>query len=131
MGSIVMISLRALELALKNQSLDEMMRRLFPWLWLAMLSNVVSGSFFVLARPYRYAENPIFIAKIFMIFTAFPIAYLLRYLVRPDNLLVTYIGARANQTSIRMVSFLSIILWLSITVSGRWIAYVEYLIYPT
>ena len=131
MGSIVMISLRALELALKNQSLDEMMRRLFPWLWLAMLSNVVSGSFFVLARPYRYAENPIFIAKIFMIFTAFPIAYLLRYLVRPDNLLVTYIGARANQISIRMVSFLSIILWLSITVSGRWIAYVEYLIYPT
>lgn len=131
MGSIVMISLRALGLALNNQSLEEMMRRLFPWLWIATLSNVVSGSFFILARPYRYVENPIFITKISMIFIAFPLACLLRYLIRPGNLLEGQIGVRGNQISIRMVSFLSIILWLSITVSGRWIAYVEYLIYPT
>jgi hypothetical protein len=131
MGSIVMISLRALGLALKTQPLDEMMQRLFPWLWLATLSNVVSGSFFVLARPYRYAENPIFLAKISMIFIAFPLACRLRYLIRTDNFVENQIGAQGNKISIRIVSFFSIILWLSITISGRWIAYVEYLIYPT
>jgi hypothetical protein len=121
MGSIV----------LRNQSLDEMVKRLFPWLWPAMASNIISGSFFVLARPYRYADNPVFITKILMIFLALPLAYFLQYLIRSNNLVGNRAGAQGNPISIRIISFLSIILWLSITISGRWIAYVEYLIYPT
>lgn len=131
MGSIVLISARGLGLGLRNQSLDEMVKRLFPWLWLAMASNIISGSFFVLARPYRYADNPVFITKILMIFLALPLAYFLQYLIRSNNLVGNRAGAQGNLISIRVISFLSIILWLSITISGRWIAYVEYLIYPT
>ena len=131
MGSIVLISARGMGLGLRSQALDEMVERLFPWLWLAMASNIFSGAFFVLARPYRYADNPIFIVKISMIFLAFPLAHVLRYLIRSES----YVGKQAIEkqkpTGIRVISFLSIILWLSITVSGRWIAYVEYLFYPT
>ena len=60
MGSIVMLDLRILGLAVPAQQLPEMARRLMPWLWCALASNLFSGSFFVFARPLRYFNNPVF-----------------------------------------------------------------------
>ena len=59
MGSVVMINLRMLGLALPSQQLFEMNTRLVPWLWWALLANAVSGGFFLFARPFRYLDNPL------------------------------------------------------------------------
>ncbi len=65
MGSIVMLDLRILGLAVPSQQLPEMANRLMPWLWWALASNLLSGSFFVFARPLRYFNNPILAGRRF------------------------------------------------------------------
>lgn len=60
MGSVVILDLRILGLAVPSQKISEMTRRLMPWLWWALASNFVSGGFFLFARPNRYFNNPVF-----------------------------------------------------------------------
>ena len=50
-GSIVMIDLKFLGVALPNQNVSEMIRRLLPWTWYALAVNAATGLIFVLARP--------------------------------------------------------------------------------
>ena len=48
-GSIVMINLRFLGIAVPSQNITEMLNRLMPWMWWALLVNVLSGLVFVLS----------------------------------------------------------------------------------
>ncbi|MCY4120182.1 MAG: hypothetical protein OXG72_04600, partial [Acidobacteria bacterium] len=58
-GSVMMVDLRFLGLALPNQNVSEMIRRLLPWTWYALAVNFVTGLIFILARPVRYFYNPV------------------------------------------------------------------------
>ena len=49
MGSIVLLDLRVLGLAVPSQKIGEMTTRVMPWLWWALASNFVSGAFFLFA----------------------------------------------------------------------------------
>ena len=60
MGSVVLIDLRTLGLALPSQPTDELVRRLMPWTWWALPVLALSGLLFVCARPARYLFNPVF-----------------------------------------------------------------------
>ena len=60
MGSVVLLDLRILGLAVPSQKISEMTSRLMPWLWWALASNLISGSFFLFGRPLRYFNNPVF-----------------------------------------------------------------------
>ena len=43
MGSIVMVDLKLLGVAVPSQNVSEMIRRLMPWTWWALLLNAVTG----------------------------------------------------------------------------------------
>lgn len=121
-ASIVFIHLRVLGLALPSQSLNEMMRRLLPWTWWALPVLLVSGLPFILARPQRYFLNPVFGIKVLSITLV---------------LAITYVFVRALKKAggddvklslgLKLLSAISISLWLLIILAGRWIAYVDYL----
>lgn len=64
MASTIMIDLRILGVAVPSQRVDEMVKRLMPWTWWALLSNFLTGLPFVLARPGKYFFNPVFAWKI-------------------------------------------------------------------
>src|SRR5690242_2061761 len=53
-ASIVMIDLRVLGLAVRSQDPAEMIRRLAPWMWTALVLLFLSGAVFVITRPARY-----------------------------------------------------------------------------
>jgi hypothetical protein len=63
MGSIVLLNLRILGLAIPSQSITEITGRVMPWFWIALASNFISGAFFVFGRPLRYFNNPVFLWK--------------------------------------------------------------------
>src|ERR671918_1144593 len=63
MGSIVLINLRVLGLALPSQSAGELTRRLMPWTWWALPFLAISGLIFIFARPVRYLRNPVVAVK--------------------------------------------------------------------
>jgi len=128
MGSVVMINLRMLGLALPSQSLPEMNRRLMPWLWWALVTNLVSGGFFLFARPYRYFDNPVFLWKLAFLVPAIIVSYLVYMLsIRSED---GWSRTAMRRASCKIVALLSLGLWVMTAMAGRWIAYAEYLYYP-
>ena len=128
MGTIVMLNLRVLGLAVRSQGLTEMTKRVMPWVCWALASNLVSGAFFLFARPYRYFNNPVFGWKV-------------SFLIPPVILTLVFYWMQKRQAgyweqdtkhlwSARAIALASLACWVMVAMAGRWIAYVEYLYYP-
>jgi len=127
MASSVMIDLRLLGLAVPSQDLGEMIRRLMPWTWGALLVNLVSGSLFVFARPARYFLNPVFGYKVAMLVPAIALAAVIhRVSLREEG---GWDRSPGRRLTAKLVAGVSLILWVGIVLAGRWIAYSEYLFY--
>ena len=127
MGSVVMIDLRLLGIAVPTQNVGEMVRRLMPWMWGALLLNACTGLLFVVARPERYFNNPVFQIKFALLVPAVILAFIVYRLDRQQA------GNWEEPTSRRLagkaIAALSLVLWVGVVLAGRWIAYAEYLFY--
>lgn len=128
MGSVVMLDLRILGLAVPSQKISEMTRRLMPWLWWALASNFVSGAFFLFARPNRYFNNPVFGWKVSFLIPAILLT-LLFYAMNQWQQDYWELNAQRLWTA-RGIALLSLGLWIMVAMAGRWIAYAEYIYYP-
>ncbi len=115
-GSAGMISLRVLGLAALRQPPAEMVRRLMPWLWIALAILLLTGAMLVMNRPPRYFETPLFSAKMLLLLAALGVTWALR-----GNLLA---GTAGDVRTARTLAMVSLALWLAIIFAGRWIAYV-------
>ncbi|MEX0737994.1 MAG: DUF6644 family protein [Pseudohongiella sp.] len=123
MASAVMMNLRLLNLAGRRQQVEEMLQRLFPWFFWALPVMLVSGLPFLLARPQRYLNNPVFAIKA---------GFLLLALCTMTAL---WLGFRRGTTQqqtllIKTLALVSLSAWLMTAMSGRWIAYSDYLFWP-
>ncbi len=116
MGSIVVICLKVLGLALPSQPTEELVRRLLPWTWWALPVLLVSGLVFVIARPRRYFSNPVFGIKVALITFAVLMTTLLHR-----------VAARWPKHGAKVLAGVSLMAWVSIVLAGRWIAYADYL----
>jgi hypothetical protein len=124
MGSIVIIDLKVLGLALPSQRTGELVRRVMPWLWCALPVLAVSGLVLVLARPARYAVNPVFGLKFTMLVPAVVLAAVLQLAGRRDP--DFWERSPGRRASARIIAGLSLLLWIGVVLAGRWIAYADY-----
>jgi cytochrome bd-type quinol oxidase subunit 2 len=117
MSSVVLLDLRILGLALPSQDVQELTRRVMPWVWWTLPVMLLSGSMFVFARPRRYFTNPIFGLKFALLVPAIALAAVLHFVSvrKPDS------------WSTKVVAGTSLLLWVGVVLAGRWIAYVDYL----
>lgn len=128
MGTIVMLDLRILGLAVRSQKISEMSARLLPWVWYALAANFVSGGFFLFARPNRYFNNPIFGWKLSFLLPAIALTLFFHLMSRREP---EYWELNPQRLwTARGIALLSLGLWLMVAMAGRWIAYVEYIYYP-
>jgi hypothetical protein len=127
MGSIVLIDLRVLGLALHGQSPSELVRRLLPWIWWALPFMAVSGLVFVVARPRRYAVNPVFALKFTLLAPALLLAILQRAVMSDE---AAWDRSAARRGLSRAMAACSLVLWISVAMAGRWIAYADYIFPP-
>ncbi|MEX0965489.1 MAG: DUF6644 family protein [Pseudohongiellaceae bacterium] len=128
MGSVVLLDLRILGVAVPSQRISEMTDRLMPWLWWALASNFVSGAFFLFGRPLRYFNNPIFGWKLSFLIPAVLLTLFFHLMHRQQP---GYWELNAQRLwSARAIAFASLVLWIMVAMAGRWIAYVEYIYYP-
>ena len=127
MGSIVMVDLKLLGLAVPNQNVSEMIRRLMPWTWWALSLNAVTGLLFVLARPNRYFYNPVAEWKFSMLVPAVALAFILHRLNRREK--DYWERSSGRRISARILAVVSLVLWTGIVLAGRWIAYSDYLFF--
>ena len=117
MSSVVLLDLRILGLALPSQEVQELTRRVMPWVWWTLPVMLLSGSMFVFARPRRYFTNPIFGLKFALLVPAIALAAVLHFVsVRKPAAL-----------GMKVIAAVSLLLWVGVVLAGRWIAYVDYL----
>jgi uncharacterized membrane protein SirB2 len=117
MSSVVLLDLRILGVALPSQGLQELARRVMPWVWWTLPIMLLSGLPFVFARPQRYFTNPVFGVKFALLLPSIALAALLHVVTvrKPD-----YRG-------IKVIAACSLLLWIGVVLAGRWIAYADYL----
>jgi len=128
MATVVMLDLRILGLAVRSQQISEMTNRLLPWLWWALGSNLVSGGFFVVGRPIRYFNNPVFGWKVSFLIPAILLTLFFHLMSRTEP---GYWELNSNRLwTARGIALLSLGLWIMVAMAGRWIAYSEYLYFP-
>jgi hypothetical protein len=123
LGSIVMLSLRILGIAAKNQSLKEMSSRLFPWFFSALPVMLISALPFFFARPQRYLVNPVFGIKAMLLF----IGLLLSFWMWRQCQQITNTGVTLQ---LKFTAVFVIFIWVMTSLAGRWIAYADYLFWP-
>ena len=75
MASALMLDLRILGLAVPSQEIHEMAQRLRYWSVAGVLGVFSSGVWFVLARPNRYFNNPVFQIKFALLLPALLCSY--------------------------------------------------------
>lgn len=125
MGSMVFINLRVLGVAVPSQDLSEMIRRLMPWTFWALPSLFLSGGVFLLALPVRYVDNPVLGIKFAMLIPAVVLAVVFYRLARRED---GYWERSSTRTRwARIIAVVSLMLWVTIVLAGRWIAYSFYL----
>ena len=127
MGTAVLLNLRLLGLAVPSQNITEMTERTTPFLYYALISNVISGSFFVFGRPARYFNNPVFAWKMLFLVLA---VLLLGYFISMHRKTVGYWEQENRIWKSTFFALVSLGLWLMVSLAGRWIAYLEHLQYP-
>jgi uncharacterized membrane protein SirB2 len=117
MSSVVLLDLRILGVALPSQGVQELARRVMPWVWWTLPIMLLSGLPFVFARPQRYFTNPVFGLKFALLLPSIALAALLHVVTvrKPD-----YRGTK-------VIAAFSLLLWIGVVLAGRWIAYADYL----
>lgn len=124
MGSIVLIDLRVLGVALPSQSPTELVDRLMPWLWWALVCLALSGLVSLFARPPRYLLNPVFGFKLAMLAPAIALAVVLKRTRTTDA--EFWQRSRWRRVSARVMAACSLFLWMGVAMAGRWIAYADF-----
>ena len=128
MGSIVLVDLRVLGLALPSQPASELTRRLMPWVWWALPCLALSGLLFVFARPRRYFVNPVLGVKFALLLPAVVLAFAFHRLTASDDQF--WERTRLRRTMARAIAACSLCLWVGVVLAGRWVAYADYLFPP-
>lgn len=121
-GTVGILHLRLLGLAVPQLDPPTMIRRYQPWFSGSIGIAFVSGLPLILARPARYFLNPVAGAKL----AFFCLAVLLTVILLFREARHT-VDLQAPSVSTRVLALFSALAWVSVIFAGRWIAYVDYL----
>lgn len=123
MASMVVIAMRSLNLAFRQQDLGEMRQRLIPWTLWALPLLVISGGMFVLARPRRFILDPVMGWKMLFMLAALLLSFfMLRYIKNG----IAGRGA-AQSLNLKLLATGTLTFWILTVLAGRWIYYSEYI----
>jgi uncharacterized membrane protein len=112
MGSMVVVDLRVLGLVMRRLDAAQLADRLFPWIWISLALNFLSGFFMFAGSATSYYRNDIFYDKLGVILLA----------IAANTIVQVKIG-RWNQLPAipawaKLIAALSIGLWIGAILAG-------------
>lgn len=119
-GGILLIDLRLLGVAKKLRI--DLMVTLLPWVWAGFSINAITGGIIFVYGATGFGTNPPFIIKMILIAAAGVNAFVFEIMARRGR--STWVPAGVAPVSVKAVATLSLILWVSVVTTGRWMAYV-------
>jgi cbb3-type cytochrome oxidase subunit 1 len=122
MTSVGMLDFKLLGLAGRTQSLAEMVSNFMPWVWSALVIQLITGALLTITEPSRELMNLAFRLKMLMVLAVAAILLLIQGRLRRD---AQYWGlSPGRRRAARVVGGSCLLLLVSIVVAGRWIAYI-------
>jgi hypothetical protein len=115
MGSVLMIELRILGLAGRDQTLRQTADRFVPWLTGALYLMLATGALMVIAEPVRELITISFWVKMFLVAVGAVAAGVFQRKVEGGDLM--------DGRGARFAAVLMFVVWVAIIVLGRLIAY--------
>ena len=121
MGSMAMLLLRLLGIASRRQSMADMAHRFLPWVWVALVVLLCSGTILIIAEPAREILTEMFWIKMSLIATAVVLALVFRHALQRNK---DY--WERHRAAAVLLGSVSLVIWVGIVAAGRWIAYVTH-----
>jgi hypothetical protein len=119
-GGIMLIDLRLLGVAKKLRI--DLMVTLLPWVWVGFTINAITGGIIFIYGATGFGTNSPFIMKMILILIAGINAFIFEIMARRGR--DSWVAAGTAPVPVRAVATLSLILWVSVVTTGRWMAYV-------
>lgn len=120
-GSVLLLDLRLLGLAMPGQSVESLARRFLPWVWWTVLLLLLSGSILLVGEPERSLTNPTFQLKMGFLLVVLVLTAVFQLGLRRDP--QYWQRTVLHRSSMRLIAVVSLLLWFGIVFAGRWIAY--------
>jgi uncharacterized membrane protein len=111
-GSMVIVDLRVLGLVGSRQDAAQLAGRLFPWIWISLLLNFLSGFLMFAGSATAYYRNDIFYDKMGVVLLAIVANLVVQQKVRTWNQLP------AMPAWAKFIAVLSIGLWVGAIIAG-------------
>ncbi len=111
-GSMLIVDLRVLGLAGRGQDATQLADRLFPWIWISLTLNFLSGFFMFAGSAMSYYRNDIFYDKLAVIVLAIVASIIVQQKMSKWGQLP------AMPAGAKFVAFLSICLWIGAIIAG-------------
>jgi len=123
MGSVAIVNLRILGLVERNQSIRALAVRFVPPSVVAIAVLALTGFLLIASEPNRAIFRYVFWAKMSLLLIVVGLTGRLLAGLRRAGV---YDQAQARAPiGLRMVSVISLLVWLGVIVTGRWIGYSE------
>ena len=120
-GSILMVDLRLLGLAAKHHPVSRIVKEIVPWTYGACVLSVIAGLGLFITRAGHYAANPAFQIKMALLVLA-GINMAVFHLVTSRGI-ARWDDTAATTTGARFAGGCSLLLWVGVMLSGRWIGH--------
>ena len=112
-GSIAIVDLRVIGWAGQQQSATKLARRLFPWMWLGLALNFLSGFVMFAGIAASYIPDPTFRMKMWVIFAAVVFGIVVQWQVPAwDKLPTMPLWAK-------VFAAVSLLLWVAAILAGN------------
>lgn len=120
MSAILLTDLRALGAIGHDVPTQRFSARYLPWMGVALLILLVSGTVLIVGEPARSLGNKTFYLKMGLLIAAVAVTAAIHWpiLYKPE-----FWRPLGRQLALRCLAVLSLGIWVAIVFAGRWIAY--------
>jgi hypothetical protein len=120
-GSIALVDLRLVGMRALNRPISKISEELLPVTWVAFLVAALTGAILFASNALSYSQNIYFISKIILLALA-GLNMLCFQLIIGRNL-GSWNHIRQLPNKARIAGAVSLVLWISIIICGRWIGF--------
>jgi uncharacterized membrane protein len=123
-GSVLMVDMKLLGVVGRGAPISASTRRFLPWIWVALVVLLITGTILTVAEPRRELINNVFRLKMALIVLACAVTGGFQLAVSRNA--QAWGDAPSKRWSARLLAIGTLAIWLGIIMCGRWIAYVEH-----
>ena len=117
-GIVSAFDLRLMGFSIEDQPLSHYSKLVRRWVWLPLSVNTVTGTLLFMSKPTEYSANMAFVVKMMFLFLG--VAYHAIIVRRSDR----WNNLATMPAGVGVLGGISLVFWLGILASSRWIAYV-------